>query len=127
MDLSFQDIDAELSDFSSMFGPPRGLFLLARDAGQLASGVGLRPLASAICEMKRLFVYDPFKGRGVGRILCARLIEEAGNLNFQRMRLDTLGRMNAAIGLYQSLGFRDIEPYRFNPDPTARYMELRLR
>jgi len=29
MDLSFQDIDKELSDFPSMYGHPNGLFLLA--------------------------------------------------------------------------------------------------
>ncbi len=127
MDLSFQDIDKELSDFPSMYGPPSGLFLLAWHWGELAGGVGLRMLEPKVCEMKRLFVYDLFKSKGVGRSLCAALIQEAKELGYEKMRLDTLGRMKAAIRLYMSLGFEEIESYRFNPDPTTKYMELSLR
>lgn len=127
LDLSFQNTDQEFAEFSSMYGPPDGLFLLAHDQGRLAGGVGLRRLEAGVCEMKRLYVYDPFKGLGAGRRLCTALIDAAGRLGFERMRLDTLERMAAAIGLYQSLGFREIAPYRFNPDPTTRYMELDLR
>jgi GNAT superfamily N-acetyltransferase len=126
MDLSFQDIDKELSNFPSMYGPPNGLFLLAWHRGNLAGGVGLRMLEYKVCEMKRLFVYDQFKSRGVGRSLCNALIQEAKDLGYDKMRLDTLGRMKTAIRLYESLGFEEIEPYRFNPDPTAKYMELSL-
>jgi len=129
MDLSFQNVDEELelSRFSAMYGPPAGVFLLAWQAGELAGGVGLRRLSSEICEMKRLFVHDRFKGLGIGRRLCEKLIDEARSLGFQRMRLDTLERMTPAISLYKSLGFADIEPYCFNPDPTARYMERSLQ
>ena len=127
MDLAFQDIDRELSNFSSMYGPPDGLFLLASQKGELAGGVGLRMLEAGICEMKRLFVYDQFRGRGIGRQLCRMLIREAINLGYEKMRLDTLERMKSAIGLYKNLGFKEIEPYRFNPDPTAKYMELNLK
>ncbi len=126
MDLSFQAIDEELLHFPSMYGPPHGLFLLARYDGQLAGGVGLRRFDARVCEMKRLFVYDPFKRRGIGRRLCRVLIQEAIRMGYAKMRLDTLGRMQAAIRLYAHLGFREIGPYRFNPDPTAKYMELRL-
>lgn len=127
MDLSFQGIDEELSGFASMFGPPDGFFLLAWHDGELAGGVGLRKLAAGVCEMKHLFVYERFRGGGIGRSLCTELIERARRMPYGRMRLDTLDRMKAAIRLYESVGFRDIGPYRFNPDPTARYMELRLR
>lgn len=126
MDLSFQDIANELSDFPSMYGPPNGFFLLAWYKGKLAGGVGLRMLQSKVCEMKRLFVYDEFKNKGVGRSLCTALIKKARNLGYEKMRLDTLGRMKSAIGLYESLGFKEIESYRFNPDPTTKYMELVL-
>ena len=127
MDLSFQDIDKELANFPSMYGPPNGLFLLAWHRGELAGGVGLRMLEPNVCEMKRLFVYDPFKRKGVGRSLCTTLIQEAIRLGYDKMRLDTLGRMKAAKRLYENLGFREIEPYRFNPDPTTKYMELSLK
>ena len=127
IDLSFQDIDKELANFSSMYGPPNGLFLLALYEGELGGGVGLRPIEAGVCEMKRLFVYDSFKRKGVGRTLCTTLIQEAMHLGYTKMRLDTLGRMKAAMRLYQNLGFKEIEPYRFNPDPTTKYMELHLR
>ncbi|MBC8460367.1 MAG: GNAT family N-acetyltransferase [Deltaproteobacteria bacterium] len=127
MDLSFQDIDKELSNFPLMYGPPNGLFLLAWHRGELGGGVGLRMFEDNVCEMKRLFVYDQFKNKGVGRSLCTALIQEAMNLGYEKMRLDTLGRMKAAIRLYENLGFKEIEPYRFNPDPTTKYMELSLR
>ena len=127
LDLSFQDVDDELTSFSSVYAPPSGLFLIAREAGELAGGIGLRLFAPKICEMKRLFVYEPFRKRHTGRALCTALIKEALRLGYEKMRLDTLGRMQAAMRLYQALGFRDIAPYRFNPDPTTRYMELQLR
>ena len=126
MDLSFQNIDKELLDFYSMYGPPNGFFLLAWHKEELAGGVGLRMLESKVCEMKRLFVYDKFKNKGVGRSLCIALIQKAKNLGYEKMRLDTLERMKTAIRLYESLGFREIEPYRFNPDPSTKYMELIL-
>ena len=127
LDLSFQDIDKELSDFQSMYGPPNGLFLLAWHGDNLAGGVGLRMLEPTVCEMKRLYVYDRFKNSGIGRRLCIALIQGAKHMGYEKMRLDTLDRMKSAIGLYNSLGFKVIEPYRFNPDPSTKFMELSLR
>jgi ribosomal protein S18 acetylase RimI-like enzyme len=42
------------------------------------------------------------------------------------MRLDTIASMKEALGLYRSLGFREIRPYRYNPIPGALYLEKDL-
>ena len=127
MDLGFQDIEKELERFSFMYGHPNGIFLLAWDNSELVGGVGFRLFQPTVCEMKRLFVYDRYKGGGVGRSLCEALISEAKDQGYEKMRLDTLDRLTAATALYRSLGFREIGPYRYNPDPTAIYMELDLK
>lgn len=127
MDLSFQDIDYEMQHFSTMYSAPRGHFLLASIADQLAGGVGYRSLGGGACEMKRLFVYEAFQGKGIGRALCHELIASAKKDGYRVMRLDTLGHMVEAIALYRSLGFKGIAAYRYNPDRHARYYELKLK
>jgi len=126
MDLTFQGIDHEFSNFESIYGPPHGVYLLACWGNQPAGGVGLRQFEGDICEMKRLYVYDRFKRKGIGKALCIKLVQAAKHKGYTRMRLDTIGRLGAAINLYEHFGFKDIERYRHNPDQTTRYMELSL-
>jgi GNAT superfamily N-acetyltransferase len=126
-DLAFQEFEAEIASLPGDYRPPWGAILLARVGAADAGCVALRPLAADICEMKRLYVRSAHRGLGLGRTLAAAVVEHARRIGYLTMRLDTVPAMREAAALYESLGFRDIEPYRFNPIPGTRYMELGLR
>ena len=127
MDLTFQNIENELTGFNEMYSPPEGCYLIAiTENGKKAGGVGLRKFSADICEMKRLYVYPDILRKGLGEALCKELIKQAKGLGYQKMRLDTIGKLKAANRLYDKLGFYEIEPYRENPDKTARFLEYLL-
>lgn len=125
--LCFQNFDKQLAMLPGDYAPPEGRLLLAEYEGQLAGCVALHKLEPAICEMKRLYLRPQFRGKGLGRIVADRIISEARQIGYERMRLDTVEPvMKDAVGMYRRLGFRDIAPYCANPIAGALYMELQL-
>ena len=127
IDLCFQNFEKELADLPGDYAPADGRLLLAYDDGVLVGCVALRKIGEDICEMKRLFLRDRFRGQGLGRSLIDAIINEAKQIGYKRMRLDTLPpKMDKAIALYKELGFKEIDPYYNNPVPGAMFMELSL-
>ena len=125
--LCFQNFDQELAELPGKYAPPSGRLLLAYLDAELAGCIALRKLDTGTCEMKRLFIRPEFRKHGLGRVLIEALIEEARTIGYALMRLDTLpGKMDAAIRLYESYGFRDVDPYYASPVEGTRYMELEL-
>ena len=122
VDLAFQNFEQELASLPGFY---EAIFI-ARWDDEIAGCVALRRMEDGICEMKRLYVRQAFRGKRIGRDLADRIIAEARSKGFQRMRLDTMPSMHEAIPLYESLGFRDVAPYRYNPVEGTRFMELEL-
>ncbi len=126
IDLGFQDFNTELKGLPGKYAPPDGVIILATVNAQVAGCVALRKIENRICEMKRLYVRDMYRGLRIGKGLIEAIISEARILNYDYMRLDTLSTMEKAQSLYRSLGFYEILPYIFNPIQDAKFMELKL-
>jgi putative acetyltransferase len=125
--LCFQSFDQELAGLPGDYAPPDGRLLLMEYEGQPAGCVALHKLEADICEMKRLYVRRAFRGKGLGRTLAERVLNEAHAIGYHRLRLDTVEPvMKNAVAMYRLLGFREIAPYRANPIAGALYMELDL-
>lgn len=129
MAFSHQSLDRELEQLETSYGPPNGRTLVAWDGDRVVGGVAYRVLSPETCEMKRMYVTGSAAGRGVGRALCAGLIDLAAAHGFKRMVLDTTRDMTEAIGLYRAFGFADCAPYLDYPDrmkPMMLFMERSL-
>ncbi len=131
VDLTFQEINQELAQLPERYGAPGGVMMLAWVDGQLAGCGGLLPLPDAdypnACEMRRLYVRPAYRRFGLGRLLAQALIDHGLRVGYSCLLLDTLDDMEAARGLYDSLGFEEIPPFYFNPLPGAHYLKVELR
>ena len=128
------DIAAMLEgDMQSLgkFMPPQGRLLLGYDDDKLA-GVGcLKQLAPNIGEIKRMYVRPDHRKIGLGRALLHRLLDEAEQMGYVLVRLDSGRFMTDAHRLYRATGFHDIEAYDGSEVPKefqrgSVFMELAL-
>lgn len=130
VDITFQNIEAELNSLPGEYAEPRGGLLLAFVDGNLAGCCALRPADvsdySNACEMKRLYVRRAFRGFGLGRQLAEATLDLARRAGYTNVLLDTLDDMESARVLYADLGFEDIPPYYHNPIAGAHYLKAEL-
>ena len=116
----------ELNNLPGDYSAPKGCLLIAYYNDKPAGCVAYKKIGEEICEMKRLYVKNEFRGEKIGEKLVLELLNKGRENKFRLMRLDTHPWMNAAQNLYQKFGFREVERYNNNPTKGIRFFELKL-
>lgn len=95
------------------FVTPDGHFVVAYDDGVAVAMGGWRRHAGATGEIKRMYVRESVRGRGVARALLAHLETTAIAAGITHLILETGLEQPEAIALYRSAGYADVEPFGF--------------
>ena len=125
------DHDGFRSELPDLIHGRGRLYLVESDGEPVGSG-GLKLTAPEFAEIKRMYVRPAARGLGISRVLLTRLIEDASECGYDRVRLDTMAFMTAAQALYRSMGFVDVAPYdqsesaRAGISNDAVYLELMI-
>ncbi|MHA2252432.1 MAG: GNAT family N-acetyltransferase [Candidatus Kariarchaeaceae archaeon] len=103
-------VNKSLEELNKFF-PPSGCLFLCKNENENVGTACMRKIGEKIGEIKRMYVRPAFRGEGIGRTLLEKLIDNARDFGYSRIRLDTGPFMKEAYGLYYSFGFRNINAY----------------
>ncbi|NNL47396.1 MAG: GNAT family N-acetyltransferase [Acidimicrobiia bacterium] len=94
---------------------PTGCFILMRHGDETIGCGAVKTLSQGVGEIKRMWIRDDMRGRGLGPKLLAELEAQARKLGHVIVRLDTSAHLPIAIAMYKKHGYTEIEPYNDNP------------
>jgi len=124
--LSFQDYEQEYASLPGKYASPEGRLLLVWQDGNVVGCAAFRKVDGEVCEMKRVYLTPAARGEGLGRRLIKCILAEARGAGYLRIFLDVIPEFEAALGIYESLGFRPAPPISFNPVPGTKFLSLDL-
>ncbi len=124
--LTIQNYDDELKDLRQKYGVPEGRLYLAYWNGAVAGSIALRKINNEDCELKRMYIKPEFRRNGIAKTLVMRLIDDAREIGYRHMLLDTLPFLQTAIRMYKNIGFYEIGRYNNSPMDTSIYMKFDL-
>ncbi len=102
-------------------------FFLLRAEGDPAACGGIKLFGDEYGEVKRMYVRQEYRGRGLAKALLDQLAEHAQSQGVTVLRLETGIHQTEAIGLYERWGFSRIAPFgEYKPDPLSVFFEKRI-
>lgn len=125
--LEIQHYDDEKENPSLKYALPDGrLYLDISDDGIARGCIALRKLSDGKGEVKRLYVRPEYRGNGIATALVERIIEDARDIGYKELYLDTLPELESAVRLYKSFGFEETGQYNDSPVDKTIFMKLSL-
>ena len=114
--------DALMQDLPSEHARPQGIILLATLNDQPVGCGMIHALNAQTSEIKRVFVADTARGKGIAAQLCTALMDQARTDGFTKMVLDTSITLTGAQRLYTKLGFTPRGPYQPVPEDMLPHL-----
>ena len=124
--LKQQHFDQEVDHLEEKYGRPDGRIYVAFYDNKVAGCIGLKKIDNERCEMKRLYVRQEFRGKHIGNSLVKKIIDDAKEVGYNSILLDTFSFLESAIKMYKKMGFFEIEQYNDSPMKDAIYLKLDL-
>ena len=89
----------------------RFYYIATDDDGSVIGGVGIAEIGlfDDCAELQKLYLSDEAKGNGFSRLMMKAAEDKALELGYKRIYLETHTVLEAAICLYEKLGYKSIE------------------
>ncbi len=108
------------------FAPPGGVLIVGYQGEIAVCCGGIKRLPDGACEIKRMFVIPPTRGRGIALVLLHELEQRARGMGYAVVRLDTGPRQGHMQRMFEREGYAPIG--NFNANPIASFFgEKRLQ
>ncbi|MDP7050551.1 MAG: GNAT family N-acetyltransferase [Verrucomicrobiota bacterium] len=96
--------DADLSEIEQHYR--NGWFSVLEVDGQIIGSVGLLPQEETVMELCKMYLHCDWRGRGLGRLLLEKALDEAQKRGARRVVLGTARVLGEAVALYEQSGFQ---------------------
>ncbi|MEO5593191.1 MAG: GNAT family N-acetyltransferase [Chitinophagaceae bacterium] len=91
-----------------LFQLPGSFYLVAEENSELLGGAGIFPsagLPEGVCELVKMYLHKPARGKGLGRLLINQCLEKAKGLGYKKVYLETMPELGKAVSVYEKFGF----------------------
>lgn len=120
-----QNTDKDITDIQANYIDRGGVFEILEDsAGKLLGTVGLYPVDAETVELRKMYFAKELRGRGHGKFILEKMIDEAANRGFRRIYLETNSVLKEAIHLYEKFGFKPTDEKHAARCDQAFYLEI---
>ncbi len=104
--------DESTNHLSVLFENPKSAYWVCEAEGKIIGAGGIYPtegLPEGVCELVKLYLYPEGRGKGLGKLLMQKCFEQARQLGYQQIYLETMPELNQAVNLYHALGFKSLD------------------
>jgi len=108
----FSIADPEVDKMYEAYANDKSRFYVIANSDTVYDCGGIGPLIGGderVCELKKMYFYPEIRGKGFGRQLMERCLQEAINLGYKKCYIETLNTMSKANSLYKFYGFKKLE------------------
>ncbi len=119
-----EGVDSDLDNIEMSYMAPGGCFEVITDRELIVGTVGLHPHDETRVEIRKMYLAPSLRGQGIGKWLLDRTLQQAWEMGYEEIVLETASVLTEAIGLYRSFGF---EPIPGKPDTDRCDQAYRLR
>lgn len=101
--------DSDVTDINKFYYNNNGWFQVIEENNKIIGSVGIYKINSSTCELRKMYLYKEYQGKGLGKTLLQNALESAENLGYNTITLQTNSLLNKALPLYKSFGFDEDE------------------
>lgn len=100
--------------FYNDIGSSFDVFYCLTDEEKVIGSVALKKIDDDTAELKAMYLDSDHRGKGLGRRLMEKILEEAEIRGYRSIVLDSMSQYKAALKLYEKTGFKQTERYNDN-------------
>jgi len=100
--------DPSTDTLFEVFQKPRSVYNIAEMNGKIIGGAGIYPtdgLDNDTCELVKMYLRPHVRGLGLGRLLIEKCIEQAKELGYKKIYLESMPELRQALKVYEKFGF----------------------